>query len=257
MKLLHSMPALAGRLALLAAGISCLLVGTAWGDAIPIVNQGFESPSELNGPAAGWTAFGSFPASAGAGAYNPYEFVTPNWAYSGANPTSDPANSGAGYPGIIGEQLGYTYKPLTVAGLKQVLSSTLEANTTYTLSVETLHRDGTGLTPFAGSEIELFAGSTLIASATDTVGPAAGGFEIQTTSVDSANFSGLVGQSLEVVLATTNTGLVVTDWDNVTLNSGADVPEPSSIWLVAVPAVFVFARRRGRGRPCRTAGALA
>ena len=118
--------------------------------------------------------------------YNPYEFLGGNDWYVGANPTTDPANGGAGCCGIQGEHLGYIYNDGSDVSLSQTLSATLQANTTYTMTVDVGDRSGAfaGNT-FGGALVELYAGSTEIGSATyatQTVGT----FVEDTLTVDSS-----------------------------------------------------------------------
>jgi len=169
--------------------------------------------------------------------YNPYEFNGGNVWYVSANPTTDPANGGPGCCGIQGEHLGYIYNQGSDVSLSQTLSATLQASTTYTLTVDVGARNGayTGNT-FGGALIELYAGSTEIGSATfgrssQTVGT----FVEDTLTVDSSGVdSGLIGQALQIQLHTAGTGS--TDFQNVSLDATADgpsaLPEPASIALL-------------------------
>jgi hypothetical protein len=181
--------------------------------------------------------------------YNPYEFDGGNEWYLGANPSTDPANGGAGYPGIQGEYLGYIYNQGSDVSLSQTLSATLQANTTYTLSVDVGARSGAfAFNAFGGALIELYAGSTLIGSATyatQTVGT----FVDDTLTFDSSGIDpGLIGQALQIQLHTAGQGS--TDFQNVSLDATSDrasnLPEPSSLILVAtaMTAGLTVARRR-------------
>ncbi len=219
---------------------------------ITVFNQGFELPSTTSTAAAtGWTFLNPGTNGLG-GAYNPYESGGGNVYYTGANATTDPANGGAGYPGIFGENLGYATNVSAASGLQQTLSASLAANTTYTFTVEVGNRNGTNAGGFAGSLIELLAGSTVIASSTDTVGPTAGTFRDQVAVLANSNsFSALIGQTLSIEILTTNAAALnrATDWDNVrldgTLMPGA-VPEPASIAMLGtgIVAALGFVRRR-------------
>ncbi len=217
----------------LVAAIAAMRLGAG---TIAIVNPGFETPvtSSYTSPA-GWSGAGA--------SYNPYLFGGGNAYYNGANSATNPGSGGAGYLGIGGENLAYVVSPAVVgAGLYQILTATLQAGQTYTLNVEALARNGTFATPFGGSVLELLAGSTVIATASDSVGPAPGSFEIQTATVDSSTLSpSLIGQALEVLIGTTKTGNVATDWDNISLvastNAATPTPEPSSVFLL-LPAVL-------------------
>ena len=155
--------------------------------------------------------------------YNPYEFNGGNAYYTGASPTTDPANGGAGYPGIQGENLAFVYQQGPGAGLKQTLNATLAANTSYTLTVAEGARNGTDAGPFSGSTIELLAGSTVIASSTDHLGPTPGTFKDQVAILaDSNAYPSLIGQPLTIELLTSvpyTAAGQATDWDNVRLTT--------------------------------------
>ncbi len=114
-------------------------------------------------------------------------------------------------------------------------------NTAYTFTVEVGNRNGTNAGGFAGSLIELLAGSTVIASSTDTVGPTAGTFHDQVALLANSNVdSALVGQTLSIAILTTNGAALnrSTDWENVRLDaSPAAVPEPSSLILCGLGAL--------------------
>ncbi len=225
---------------------------------VPIVNQGFETPATTGTTAAtGWNFINTGSTGFG-GTYNPYEFGGGNGYYIGANPTTDPAKGGSGYPGIFGENLGYAINVSAGSGLQQTLSATLLANTTYTFTVDVGSRNGTvNSNSFAGSLIELLAGSTVIASSTDTVGPTAGTFRDQVALLANSNsFSALIGQTLSVEILTTNAAASgrATDWDNVRLDaSPASVPEPASVLMMltaatAVGACQLIRRRKSASR---------
>jgi hypothetical protein len=181
--------------------------------------------------------------------YNPYEFDGGNEWYVGANPTTDPANGGSGYPGIHGEYLGYIYNQGSDVSLSQTLSATLAANTTYTLTVAVGARSGAfAFNTFGGALIELYAGSTLIGSASYTT-QAVGTFLDDTLTFDSNGVDpSLIGQALQIQLHTAAAGS--TDFDNVSLDATSDgtsaVPEPSSLLLLATAMTsgLTVARRR-------------
>jgi hypothetical protein len=166
--------------------------------------------------------------------YNPYEFNGGNSWYVGANPTTDPANGGPGYPGIQGEYLGYIYNQGSDVSLSQTLSATLQANTTYTMTVDVGARSGSfDFNAFGGALIELYAGSTEIGSATYTT-QTIGTFVEDTLTVDSSGVDpSLIGQALQIQLHTAAGGS--TDFQNVGLDATADgassVPEPASFAL--------------------------
>jgi hypothetical protein len=227
---------------------------------INIVNQGFETPATITTAApSGWTLIntGGGGGTSTVGSYNPYEYQGGNAYYTGANATTDPANGGSGYPGIFGENLAFANNVSAGSGLQQTLTATLLLNTVYTFTVEEGNRNGRDAGGFAGSLIELLAGSTVIASSTDTVGPTAGTFRDQVAFLANSNsFSALVGQTLSIEILTTNTAAEnrASDWDNVRLDaSPAAVPEPASIFMVftaatAVGACQLIRRRKSAAR---------
>jgi hypothetical protein len=221
--------------------------------AILVPNSSFESPATtaLDVPD-DWTLSTS---NGDVGAYNPYEFRDGDAFYLGANPSTDPANGGTGFPGIDGEDLAYVAAENPGSGLSQTLAATLTANTVYTLTVTEGARNGTAGSPFVflGSTIELLAGTTVIASATDTIGPAAGSFENQIAiSPNSSLLPSLLGENLTIELLTTNasSSYGATDWDNVRLDAST-VPEPPALLTGAtalIIALVAFAMRRFQRR---------
>jgi hypothetical protein len=126
--------------------------------------------------------------------------------------------------------------------LDQVLSTTLAANTTYTLSIDVGDR---ALPDVFGGTVELLAGGHLLGFATG-VTPTAKNWSLWTLTFDSVG-SAYVGQALEIELIS-NT--VQSDFDNVTLNAtvdegnGGGVPEPAMFALVGAGLLGLVARRR-------------
>ena len=141
---------------------------------LSIVNPSFEDSRLLDGRFTiknipGWTYLGG---PGNGGAYNPRanDFLAPipdgsNTAYS---------NGG---------------------GFSQVLSTNLEADKLYTLTVDIGDRTNTNLSDFS---VELLAGGNLLASGTNSdVFVPSGGFGTLSFSFDSSS-SGLIGESLEI-----------------------------------------------------------
>ena len=241
---------------LLAMVVIHVIGAEASAESISVPNQGFEDPATTTLVlTSSWVKVNN---SASVNAYNPYQFNGGNAYYVGANRTTDPANGGSGYPGIGGENLAFVYQQAAGAGMSQMLSATLAANTTYTLTVAEGARNGSFGGPFSGSTIELLAGTTVIASSTDNVGPTPGTFVDQTaTLANSSLYSSLVGQPLTIELLTSlpfTRANQATDWDNVRLDAvsaAPAVPEPSSLSLLlagagssAVLALAWVSRRR-------------
>jgi hypothetical protein len=125
----------------------------------------------------------------------------------------------------------------------QVLTATLHANTTYTLSAYVGERSDTGAWPGAALDLGYGAGggSNLLTPNTTTAPqPPAGGWQLWTTTfVTGASPAGL-GQPLRVDLVANG---IQVQFDSVQLNA---TPEPSSIVLYSLGALglLVAARRR-------------
>jgi hypothetical protein len=246
--------------ALVGAIFVALTAGTRAGAApVAVPNFSFEIPATVTETiTANWVQVNEPPATADA--YNPYQNEGGNAFYVGANPATNPANNGPGYPGIVGQNLGFIFGQTSGTpagtGLMQTLTATFQPNTQYTLTVAEGDRNGSTALGFLGSQIELLAGSTVIASATDVAGPAPGSFKDQVAFLASSNaLPALFGQALTIALLTTTPGSSpngtigpATDWDNVRLDATA-VPEPASIALIGTAAVMGFGwwwRRRAQ-----------
>lgn len=132
------------------------------------------------------------------------------------------------------------------ATLSQVLGATLANNTTYTLSALIGRRQ---FTPFFNYAIELWAGSTLLGSASNlSLAANSSGSDSLVYSSGAAN--ALTGQALQVVLRSTNTGIAFTEafFDNVTLDgTGAATPEPAT-WMLAGIGLLALPLRRALKR---------
>jgi len=197
----------------------------AWAGSIPVADNNFETP--VCGAAGSGT-------TCGAG--------TTAWTVTGA--AGQVAYSSAQYVVSDGSaQIGYA----SAGGvLSQTLTNTLDANETYTL---TLLVDMFNSNKSFGGVVELFAGSTLLGSATGPTPTATGAWQTWTLSVDSATVNpALIGNSLdplEIVL-TDNTGAAQTGFDNISLaeNRDSTVPEPAMFALVGAGLLGLVTRRR-------------
>ena len=191
---------------------STLTMTTAHGQSVTVDNGGFEvdvlqEDESIAGTGSGWTG-GGIPNSWGA--WHP-----PAAAYPGQAPE--------------GSNVGWLYvdPPDGEASFLQTLSHTLEADTTYTLSVNVGNPqtyfssfcpctyDFTG---FPGYRVELWAGGVLIAQDDDGVLPAEGTFERVSISYTVAAGDPLIGTPLEIRLVNKNAGPgLEVDFDGVEL----------------------------------------
>jgi hypothetical protein len=160
------------------------------------------------------------------------------------------------------------------AGFQQTLSSTLDLNTRYSLSVSVGNiASGTGLPPsaslgffdldgFPGYRVDLLAGGTVIASDNNTLAASIpeGEFRVSTVTLDIGASHLNSGQALGIRLVNLNTpgteevpGIEV-DFDNVILTA-TPVPEPALAGCLAAGGVAGFALIRRRRR-LRNRGAV-
>jgi Carbohydrate binding domain/PEP-CTERM motif len=189
-----------------------------WASLITITNSSFEGPviaAGFSAPATGWTIGGAGLAGA----------MTPG-------------------SGVLGAENGSQYLYINDGTESQVLAATLQANSTYTLSVWVGLRNDAPCVAFpcvlSGTTIQLFAGSTLLATATGAPPDPGTWSEYQGTVVTGSSDPSL-GQALKIVLSAS---AAQTEFDNVTLNQSSNVPEPSAIFLFATGLVGLIARRR-------------
>jgi hypothetical protein len=211
---------------------------------ISVTNPSFEDDVLAQGNAStsaptGWQATGS--------AYGVYN---PNVGNPGAGVNAGTSPEGTDVPD--GNQVGY----LTGAYFLQNVSTTVQANTTYTLSVYLGFQYEESLPPGYGIELldptvcglgqncysvyaeggnadfnSLFTPSYTVGTSTICTTPTQGNFALCTISFDSAVLPGLVGDELGVALSAPTIGgqLLV---DDVHLNYQSDTtPEPGSIGL--------------------------
>ena len=220
-------------------------------NSIDVPNHSFENPvtTHIVGFQS-WTRIGGN--GANPGEYNPYEYFQPgpNSYYAGANPSTDPAKGGTGFPGIDGENLAFAFETPSGSGFQQTLNAVFAADTSYTLTVAEGRRNGSQAAPTLGSMIELLAGNTVVASSIDDVGPPPGTFVDQTAYLASSDsFSSLYGEALTIRIVTTlpfTTQYQATDWDNIRLESVGPsdvVPEPTTLTLLVSGACATIAFR--------------
>jgi hypothetical protein len=178
---------------------------------LTVANNSFETPIvpslsggsiSATGPVEGWTFAGG-----PQGFFNPSlgETFSPGFGYGPSPVLPD------------GNQVAYS----NGGTISQTLTATLQANTKYTLGAYVGRRE---IVAFAGYNIELLAGNTVLAS-NNSVTPAPGSFEYVTFDYTSGISDPLLGQALQIRL--TSNG-VQTNFDNITLDA-ASIPEPSAI----------------------------
>jgi len=195
-------------------------------DAAPIlvINSGFEAPTLPDGGFSssipGWTS------GLNTGTFNPTTAQYPGQAPEGQNVA------------FIG--------PVTSSDITQVLSSNLAVGT-YTLRVDV----GARLDfPYAGYNIQLLAGSTVLAGDSNTLTPAAGTFVTSTVSFTALAGNPALGQPLQIRLAAPNAvGNAQTNFDDVRLDFNPTVvPEPSGLSTLSMglAGLFLVAWRRRR-----------
>ncbi|MGD0771569.1 MAG: BACON domain-containing carbohydrate-binding protein [Candidatus Solibacter sp.] len=194
-------------LLLAAAGI-----GWAQTTSITITNPGFETlPSSPN-----WIdcSGNGGPGSGGPGCRDTLDNNIPGWTPSSGAQTGlfQPGPNYFTVPMPAGE--GQTAVQVNSGSISQILSTTLKVSTVCTLQVD-VGRRMDNLYPSPPPTAQLFAGSTLIASATGTQ-PPLGGWATWTGTYQSSASDALAGQALKIVLGTT---APQGNFDNVRLTS--------------------------------------
>jgi uncharacterized protein (TIGR03437 family) len=188
---------------------------TATGTSITITNPGFETipsnPAWIN------CAGNGGPGTGGAGCQDTLNGIVPGWTAS--NTTSiglfQPGPNLFTLPWPAAE--GQTAAQVNSGTLSQVVSATLQVSTLYTLQVDVGRRLDNQY-PSTPPTVQLFAGNTLIASATGAQ-PPLGGWTTWTGTYQSSASDPLAGQPLKIVLGAI---AVQGDFDNVRLTaSGA------------------------------------
>lgn len=148
-------------------------------------------------------------------------------------------------------------------GFEQTLGETLQANMSYSLSVEVgniasgFATNGTffNLDEFPGYRIDLLAGGQVIASDNNLLNIAEGEFETSTIQFDTAASHALLGQNLGIRLVNLNNIPIgftqatspdlEVDFDNVRLDaSSLAVPEPSSFVVMLCGLAWIGLSRR-------------
>lgn len=149
------------------------------------------------------------------------------------------------YPSGVPDGVNMAYSSSS-AVIDQVLTTTLAANTTYTLSVnvgsrlDSPHNDG--------YTIQLLAGGVVLAGSTNFPVPVDGTFVLATDVFTTGASNPQLGQALEIKLVSAATGQ--TSFDNVKLDATA-APEPTSWMLAGFTVAGAAGIRRRRARSSR------
>ena len=185
---------------------------------VTVLNPSFELPDQANGDST--SAITSWVHTAGSsGVFDPNGQITPTHL----------------------NQVAYVNAGAVIS---QVLTATLDANTLYTLLVDVGDRIDT---TFGGYVINLYAGTTLLASDPGLLTPD-GGFLTSTIVYSSLLADPLdIGEALRIELRDGSASGTQTNFDNVRLDATV-IPELSSaaIWSVLALTVGAGAKRRWR-----------
>jgi len=176
------------------------------------------------GSFAGWTV--SIPGTGGGGVFDPGLFGS---------------TAGAGYTATDGDQIAWSNGGV----LSQILSSTLTASTTYTLTIDVGRRPDVA---FPGYDVFFLAGGTLLASFDENVlTPVSNSFATESLVFTALPGNPNLGQALEIRLQSVRGQ---TNWDNVRLDASTTngVPEPGTLGLMGF-GLLGFARLRRRRTP--------
>lgn len=202
---------------------------------ITVLNPGFEldtTSSFINGPITDWTT-----TSGTAGVWNINADPLGFWT------ALAPQGSNIAF-------LSDAPRPGTASAISQVLSATLQADTTYTLSGYV--GDPIGFSAGTLSTASLFAGATLLV--TESIPAPSGTFTPFSLTFDSTGFPLLVGQTLEIQLAVNEPQ---TGFDAIALDASSisttSVPEPGTLLLFSggLAALGLLRRKRSFGTPSR------
>ena len=192
---------------------------------IAIVNAGFETAPITEGQ---YTVLPGIGDSTGINTLNP----APGWSVSGYAGLWNPA--GTTYFDSVPEGTNIAYGESANSSFSQILSSTLLANTVYTLQVEVGRRkDRT----FGGYRVQLLAGGNLLLEDNTTKVPASNTFLTSTVSFITASSHAYLGQNLEIRLISLGGQ---TNFDNVRLDAVTTVPEISSLYLLVFSILLYF-----------------
>ena len=184
-------------------------------NSITIANPGFETlPSS---PA--WIDCSNI---GGSGCRDTVDANIPGWTASGAGPIGLLQPGPNLFPVPLPTAEGQTFAQINSGTISQTLGINLQVSTAYTLQVD-MGRRLDNLYPSTAPTAQLFAGTTLIASATGTA-PPLGGWTTWTGTYQSSASDPLAGQALKIVLGTT---AAQGDFDNVRLTAAPAGTSPT------------------------------
>ena len=231
-------------------------VNSAQAATISLENPGFETPEQVNSVVPG-AGFFDFETPSGWNLYDPNGLIPEN-ASLDTSFTGGWKPSEAFFPVIPeGDQIGsiFLVPPGSgEVGFAQNTDTTIQANTTYTLSAAILNTPASldvGIFEgFPGYRLELLAGNDVIATDNNTVTVDEGGFATATVSYTSSNDDPYLGDLLGIRLINPNlnneSGLdggngVEVNFDDVRL-SATSVPETSTLGYIVCGIAFIFAK---------------
>jgi hypothetical protein len=223
---------------LLAAALVCLALASAdlQAGVIPVLNPGFEDltgpPNSTHFDASGRLRDGHFTRDTVKG--DPNEFVTatpiPLWVTLPGSDSGTVNPTAAVFPTVPeGQNAAYIGGGFGGGTISQTLAATLTIGS-YTLQVDVGNPGGLS---FAGYDIQLLAGNTILAEDNNTLRPATTTFLTSTLTYTATAADPNLGRNLTIRLAAITPGFATqTDFDNVRLDGPQAVPEPGSLALL-------------------------
>ena len=124
--------------------------------------------------------------------------------------------------------------------ISQVLTTSAQANTLYTLTMLVGHREDTN-DSFGGYQTELWAGGTMLAQDNNSLDPAEGQFLMSTVQYFVASGDAVAGSLLEIRFRSLGYQSL---FDDVRLDAIERVPEPALLVLLGLGCAAAARRRR-------------